>query len=61
MARRKRGLFNTLLVVGVLALAVVGGYTIYSSPTGQRAERVMKAAGTAGAQAADKVVKEAKK
>ncbi len=61
MARRKRGWLGTLLVVGVLALAVVGGYTIYSSPTGQKAGRVMKAAGQAGVQAADKVAQEAKK
>jgi hypothetical protein len=48
MARRKRSLVSWAILLVVLGLAAFGGYTLYNSPTGQSAERVVKKAVKAG-------------
>jgi len=60
MARR-RGMLYMIFVCGFIALACFGAYTIYQSPTGQKMERVTKAAVRAGSEAVEKVSKAMKK
>ena len=46
--KRRRGFFGWIVVLGVLVLAGIGGYAIYTSPTGQSASRVVEKAVKSG-------------
>jgi hypothetical protein len=48
MARRKRGFVSWIILLGILGLAVYGGHTLYHTPTGKSAKRVVKKAVKAG-------------
>lgn len=56
MARRKRSFISWMILIAVLALAVVGGYHLYNSDTGQAASRVVKEAAKAGHKQAKKEI-----
>jgi len=56
MARRKRSFISWLILIVVLTMAVVGGYHLYNSDTGQATSRVVKEAVKAGHNQAKKEI-----